>query len=74
MAHQQYAGDHGYEGGDAVTDQDLDEREHVDCLIAPVARFVQKLHEMRPPDGERPEITACEPDAQKQTQNGVGEA
>ena len=74
MAHQQYAGDHGYEAGDTITDQDLDEREHVDRLIAPVARLVEKLHEMRPPDSERPEVTAREPDAQKQTQNGVWEA
>ena len=74
MAQQQNAGDHRDESCDAVADQDLNEREHVDGLVAPVARLVQELNEMRPPNGERPEITAREPNEQEQTEHGVGEA
>ena len=74
VAQQQDAGNHEDERSDAVADEDLDEGEHVDGLITPVARLVQQLDEVRPPDGEGPVVAAREPDEEKETEDSVREA
>ena len=73
MAQQENGSDKQHEGGDPVTDEDLDEGEHVDGLVAPVARLVEQLDEVGPPDGERPVVAAREPREQEETEHGVGE-
>lgn len=73
MTQQKNGSDKQHEGGDPVTDEDLDEGEHVDGLVAPVARLVEQLDEVGPPDGERPVVAAREPREQEETENGVGE-
>ena len=74
VTQQQDAGDHEDERSDAVADEDLNEGEHVDGLVAPVARLMQQLDEVRAPDGEGPVVAAGEPGEEEETEDGVGEA
>lgn len=73
MTDGQNAGQEDYQHHQSVTGHELDEGEHVHCLVAPVARLVQQRVEVRLPDRQDPVVAENEPDEQEDAEKRLGE-